>query len=65
MGKSKLELSETCKKYGKKLAKLFQRWLFHSLLSWYSSDVGRKYVYLRNCNGLIARYKIKTGEITV
>lgn len=30
-----------------------------------SSEVGRKYVYLRNCNGLIARYNIKTGEITV
>ena len=27
--------------------------------------IGRKYVYLRNCNGDIARYNIKTGEITV
>ena len=33
--------------------------------SWYLSDVGRKYVYLRNCNGFIARYNIETGEITV
>lgn len=33
--------------------------------SWYASEVGRKYVYLRNCNGDIARYNIKTGEITV
>jgi len=33
--------------------------------SWSGSEVGRKYVYLRNCNGLIARYNIKTGEITV
>ena len=30
-----------------------------------SSTVGRKYVYLRNINGDIARYNIKTGEITV
>ena len=29
------------------------------------SIIGRKYVHLRNCNGLIARYNIKTGEITV
>lgn len=29
------------------------------------SSVGRKYVHLRNCNGKIARYNIKTGEITV
>lgn len=29
------------------------------------SVVGRKYVHLRNCNGNIARYTIKTGEITV
>ena len=27
--------------------------------------VGRKYVYLRNCNGEIARYNIKTETITV
>ena len=30
-----------------------------------SCTVGRKYVYLRNCNGELARYNIKTGEITV
>ena len=29
------------------------------------SKVGWKYVHLRNCNGDIARYTIKTGEITV
>ena len=29
------------------------------------STIGRKYVYLRNCNGLIARYNIKSGEITI
>jgi len=29
------------------------------------SKVGWKYVHLRNCNGDIARYNIKTGEITV
>ena len=29
------------------------------------SVVGRKYVYLRNCNGAIARYVIKTGEIII
>ena len=29
------------------------------------SDVGRKYVHLRNSNGDIARYVIKTGEIIV
>ena len=33
--------------------------------SYSSSIIGRKYVYLRNCNGEIARYNIKTGEITV
>lgn len=33
--------------------------------SYSSSEVGRKYVYLRNCNGDIARYNIETGEITV
>ena len=27
--------------------------------------VGRKYVYLRNCNGDLARYVIKTGEIII
>lgn len=30
-----------------------------------SCTVGRKYVYLRNCNGEIARYVIKTGEIII
>lgn len=30
-----------------------------------ASIIGRKYVYLRNCNGDIARYTIKTGEITI
>ena len=29
------------------------------------SKVGWKYVHLRNCNGDIARYNIKTGEITL
>ena len=33
--------------------------------SYSSSLVGHKYVYLRNCNGDIARFNIKTGEITV
>ena len=33
--------------------------------SWYASEVGRKYVYLRNCNGDIARYNIKTKTISV
>ena len=36
--------------------------LCYQVPSWYSSDVGRKYVYLRNCNGFIARYNIETGE---
>ena len=39
--------------------------LSYQVPSWYASEVGRKYVYLRNCNGDIARYNIKTGEITV
>lgn len=30
-----------------------------------SCKIGRKYVYLRNCNGELARYVIKTGEIIV
>ena len=30
-----------------------------------SCTIGRKYVYLRNCNGELARYNIKTGNITV
>ena len=29
------------------------------------SKVGRKYVYLCNCNGMLAKYNIKTGEITI
>lgn len=33
--------------------------------SYSSSEIGRKYVYLRNCTGEIARYNIKTGEVTV
>ena len=33
--------------------------------SWNLCEVGRKYVHLRNCNGEIARYNIKTGEITI
>ena len=33
--------------------------------SWDGSIVGRKYVYLRNCNGEIARYVIKTKKIIV
>lgn len=39
--------------------------LLYQQPSVYSSQVGRKYVHLRNCNGDIARYNIKTGEITV
>lgn len=39
--------------------------LLYQAPSWYLSEAKRKYVYLRNCNGEIARYKIKTGEITV
>lgn len=31
----------------------------------YSSVVGRKYVYLNNINGLLAKYIIKSGEITI
>ena len=46
-----------------------QRTAFHLLCyqapSWYASEVGRKYVYLRNCNGDIARYNIKTKTISV
>ena len=30
-----------------------------------SCSVGRKYVHLRNINGELARYNIKTGKITV
>ena len=30
-----------------------------------SCKVGRKYVYLRNCNGELARYVIKTGVIII
>ena len=39
--------------------------LIYQAPSYSSSEVGRKYVYLRNCNGDIARYNIKTGDITV
>ena len=39
--------------------------LVYQAPSYSSSIIGRKYVYLRNCNGEIARYNIKTGEITV
>lgn len=39
--------------------------LIYQTPSYSSSEVGRKYVYLRNCNGDIALYNIKTGEIIV
>lgn len=39
--------------------------LSYQVPSYSSSEVGRKYVYLRNCNGDIARYNIKTRTITV
>lgn len=39
--------------------------LLYQAPSWYLSEAKRKYVYLRNCNGDIARYNLKTGEITV
>ena len=39
--------------------------LVYQAPSFSSSIIGRKYVYLRDCNGDIARYNIKTGEITV
>ena len=39
--------------------------LSYQVPSYNSSEIGRKYVYLRNCSGEIARYNIKTGEITV
>lgn len=39
--------------------------LLYCVPSYRLSKVGRKYVYLRNCNGELARYNIKTGEITV
>lgn len=39
--------------------------LVYYVPSYRLSKVGRKYVYLRNCNGELARYNIKTGEITV
>lgn len=29
------------------------------------STIGRKYVYLNNCNGLIAKYNMQTGEIII
>ena len=40
-------------------------WLVYQQPARSSCTVGRKYVYLRNCNGELARYNIKTGEITV
>ena len=39
--------------------------LSYQIPSYSSSEIGRKYVYLRNCNGDIARYNIKTRTITV
>lgn len=39
--------------------------LAYCVPSYRLSKVGRMYVHLRNCNGEIARYNIKTGEITV
>ena len=39
--------------------------LVYQAPSYSSSIIGRKYVYLCNCNGELARYNIKTGEITV
>ena len=39
--------------------------LFYCVPSYRLSIVGRKYVYLRNCNGELARYVIKTGEIII
>lgn len=39
--------------------------LLYQAPSWYLSEAKRKYVYLRNCNGFIARYNLKTGEMTV
>ena len=39
--------------------------LVYYVPSYSLSKVGRMYVHLRNCNGDIARYNIKTGEITV
>lgn len=35
----------------------------YSYPSEYESIVGRKYVHLRNCNGDLARYVIKTGKV--
>lgn len=29
------------------------------------SKIGRKYVYLNNCNGLLARYVIRTKQIII
>lgn len=29
------------------------------------STIGKKYVYLNNCNGLIAKYDMQTGEIII
>ncbi|MBO4565569.1 MAG: hypothetical protein J5720_09050 [Bacteroidaceae bacterium] len=39
--------------------------LYYQEPSYNSSIIGRKYVCLRNCNGDLARYNIKTGEITI
>lgn len=39
--------------------------LVYFVPSYRLSKVGRKYVYLRNCNGDLARYVIKTGEIII
>ena len=39
--------------------------LAYCVPSYRLSNVGRMYVHLRNCNGELARYNIKTGEITV
>ncbi len=39
--------------------------LCYTVPSYRHSKVGWKYVHLRNGNGDIARYTIKTGEITV
>ena len=30
-----------------------------------TTEIGRKYVYLRNCNGLLAKYDIKKRRIII
>ena len=40
-----------------------QRCYSPAMPGYYSSWVGRKYVYLANCNGLLCRYIIKTKKI--